>query len=124
MSDVIHKFLTQLRSDLQLLVDDSCPIGSRLNDLAPRLEFVEQGRAEVIVWNKEQGRFQIEASHPAVKTLLNSKARRRTDVVFFISTLATLLNREEADITDEDERAFHAKLLRFSMENAQGSWSA
>lgn len=124
MSDVIHKFLTQLRSDLQLLVDDSCPIGSRLNDLAPRLEFVDQGRAEVIVWNKEQGRFQIEASHPAVKILLNSKTRRRTDVVFFISTLATLLNREEADITDEHERAFHAKLLRFSMENAQGSWSA
>lgn len=123
MSDVNSKFLAQLRADLQLLVDDSCPIGSRLNDLAPRLEIVEQGRPHVVVWDKEQGRFQIEASHPVVKTLLTSKTRRRTDVVFFISTLATLLNREVSDITDEHERAFHAKLLRFSMENAQGSWS-
>ncbi len=124
MSDLTAKFLTQLRSDLQLLADDSCPIGSRLNDLVPRLEIVELGRSEVIAWDKDQGRFQIEAGHQAMKTLLNSKTRRRTDVVFFISTLATLLNRHEADITDEHERAFHAKLLRFSLENAQGSWSA
>ena len=124
MSDLNSKFLAQLRADLQLLIDDSCPIGSRLNDLAPRVEIVEQGRPHVVVWDKEQGRFQIEASHPVVKTLLSSKTRRRTDVVFFISTLATLLNREEPGITDEHERAFHAKLLRFSMENAQGSWSA
>ncbi len=123
MSDQRSKFLQQLQNDLRLLADDACPIGRRLADLVPRLEFVEQGRPEVIAWNKEQGRFQIEAGHPVVKTLLNSKARRRTDVVFIISTLATLLNREEPDITDEDERTFHAKLLRFSLENAQGSWS-
>jgi hypothetical protein len=116
--------LSQLQSDLQLLADDSCPIGSRLSDLVARLEIVEQGHTAVVVWNKERDRFQIEASHPVVKTLLNNKARRRTDVVFVISTLATLLNREQSDITDEHERAFHAKLLRFSMENAQGSWSA
>jgi hypothetical protein len=122
VSDLRAKFLQQLRADLQLLADESCPIGSRLNDLVPRLEIVEQGRAEVIFWDKEQGRFLIEANHPAVKALLSSKVRRRTDVVFFISSLATLLNREQADITDEHERAFHAKLLRFSMENAQGSW--
>lgn len=124
MSDLTAKFLQQLQSDLQQLADDDCPIGRRLNDLVSRLEFVEQGKTAVISWDKEQGRFQIEASHPAVKILLNNKNRRRTDMVFFISSLATLLNREEAEITDEHEREFHAKLLRFSMENAQGSWSA
>ena len=45
-------------------------------------------------------------------------------MVFFISTLASLLNREVAEITDEDERNFHARLLNFALENAQGSWSA
>lgn len=116
-------FLRQLQGDLQLLADDSCPIGSRLPELATRLDFVEQGRAEVITWDQEQGRILIETGHPAVSKLLNSKARRRTDVVFFISTLATLLNRQDAAITDEHERAFHVRLLRFAMENAQGSWS-
>lgn len=117
-------FLQQLRGDLEYLSDDACPIGRRLRDLALQLDFVEEGRAEVLTWDKEQGRFLIEKSHPAVKAVLGNSLRRRTDVVFFISTLATLLNREEANITDEHERAFHAKLLRFALENAQGSWSA
>lgn len=88
----------------------------------PRLEFVSSGRPEVAVWNKEQSRFEIETQHPVIQRLLGSATRRRTDVVFVISLLATLLNREEADLTDEHERVFHAKLLRFSLENAQGSW--
>lgn len=123
MSDLSNKFLLQLQSDLQLLADDSCPIGRRLAELIPRLEFVSAGRSEVAVWDKQQGRFQIETGHPVVQRLLGSAVRRRTDVVFVISLLATLLNREEADLTDEHERVFHAKLLRFSLENAQGSWS-
>lgn len=124
MSDLRSKFLQQLQGDLHSLADDACPIGRRLTDLVGRLEWVEQGRTTMITWDKDKGRFQIEAGHPAVKTLLNSPARRRTDVIFFISNLATLLNREQPDITDEDERVFHAKLLRFAMEHAQGSWSA
>jgi hypothetical protein len=124
VSDLTTKFLQQLRGDLQLLADDSCPISSRLNDLVSRLEMVEQGGGNVITWDKERGRLLITSSHPAVKTLINSPARRRSDVVFFISTLATFLNREEPDITDEHERAFHAKLLRFALEHATGSWSA
>ncbi len=123
MSDLSNKFLQQLQSDLQLLADDSCPIGRRLAELVPRLEFASTGRSEVAVWDKEQGRFLIETDHPVVQRLLKSPTRRRTDVVFVISLLATLLNREEADLTDEHERVFHAKLLRFSLENAQGSWS-
>lgn len=122
MSDLSSKFLQQLQSDLRHLVDDSCPIGRRLADLVPRLEFVSSGRPEVAVWNKEQSRFEIETQHPVIQRLLGSATRRRTDVVFVISLLATLLNREEADLTDEHERVFHAKLLRFSLENAQGSW--
>lgn len=124
MSDLTAKFLKQLQNDLYLLADDSCPICSRLKDLAGRLDVVENGTSVAVSWDKEQGRFVIDASHSAVKALINSRTRRRTDMVFLLSTLATLLNREQADISDEHERAFHAKLLRFAMENAQGTWSA
>ncbi len=123
MSDLSFKFLQCLRADLRLLADGTCPISSRLAEWGDRIDFSEQTQSTVLSWDREQGRLIVSPSHPAVAKLLNSPTRRRSDVIFFISTLASLLNREEADITDDDERVFHAKLLRFALENSQGSWS-
>lgn len=123
MSDLSFKFLQCLQTDLRLLVEASCPISSRLVEWGARIDFSDQVQPTILSWDREQGRLNVSSSHPAVAKLLNSPTRRRSDVIFFISTMASLLNREEADITDEDERVFHARLLRFALENSQGSWS-
>ena len=117
-------FLQRLRADLALLVDSACPMSQCLVEWGDRLDFRDHSESSVLVWDAQQGRVAISPSHPVVAKLLNSPTRRRSDVVFFISTLASLLNREVAEITDEDERNFHARLLNFALENAQGSWSA
>ncbi len=124
MSEIASRFLRHLQEDIQQLCDPDCPVGDRLRELSLRLDVVDVGGGHPIAWDKDQGRVLIDLGHPAVKTLINSPARRRTDLVFFISSLVSLLNREEAEITDEHERVFHAKLLRFALENSQGSWTA
>lgn len=124
MSNLSARFLQQLQADLRLIAQTPCPISTRLVEWGERIDFSDQGQSTALAWDRDAGRLMISPSHPAVSKLLNSPARRRTDVVFFISTLGSLLNREEAQITDEDERAFHARLLHFALENAQGSWSA
>lgn len=123
MSEVETKFLQQLGTDLQDLFEESCPISRRLRELFPKLDIVDSGRPEAISWDAEQRRFLIESSHPAVKKVLSSRIRRRSDVVFFLSMLATLLNRLDSEIHDEHERAFHARLLRHALQHGQGSWS-
>lgn len=124
MSNLSARFLQQLQADLRLLAETPCPISSRLVEWGDRIDFSEQTQTTVISWDRDAGRLIISPSHPAVSKLLKSPTRRRSDVVFFISTLGSLLNREVAEITDEDERVFHARLLNFALENAQGSWSA
>lgn len=124
MSDLSSKFIQCLRRDLQLLADETCPISTRLLDWGERIDPVGNDQGTVLSWDRERARVLIAPQHPALAKLLNSPARRRSDVIFFISTLASLVNREDPDITDEHERAFHARLLRFALENSQGSWSA
>lgn len=122
MSELTTRFLRQLQADLKMLANADCPISQRLGGLADQLDFAERGSPNVIEWDSNRGTFLIEEGHQAIKSLLSKPARRRSDVVFIISAMASALNREEIEITDEHERSFHLRLIRFALENLQGSW--
>lgn len=122
MSELTTRFLRQLQADLKLLANEACPISQRLGGLADQLDFAERGSPNVIEWDSARATFLIEEGHQAIKSLLSKPARRRSDVVFIISAMASALNREEIEITDEHERSFHLRLIRFALENLQGSW--
>lgn len=108
---------------MALLATDAGVAGPKLVELSQRIDIDEVNDALPVTLNREQGRVTIHAGHPAVAHLLNNPQRRRSDLLFFISNIMSLLNREEEEITDEHERAFHARLLRFALEECQGSWA-
>lgn len=122
MSDLSTRFLRQLQSDLELLKSADCPLSQGLYKLSSRLQLVEGDRQSAVSWQAERESFIIDSAHPSIKALLDRPARRRSDVVFVISMLASSWNRAQTDITDEHERAFHQRLVRFASENLQGSW--
>lgn len=97
--------------------------GEKLKELSQRIDIDEENDVLPVTLNREQGRVTIHAGHPAVAHLLNNPQRRRSDILFFVSNIMSLVNREEEEITDEHERVFHAQLLRFALEDCQGSWA-
>lgn len=123
MSELTGKFLTQLQADIALLAADTGHAGEKLNQLAQRIDIDETSEAVPVSLDRDKGRVIIHAGNPAVAHLLNNPQRRRSDLLFFVSNMMSLLNREEEDITDEHERAFHARLLKFALEDCQGSWA-
>ncbi|HIB69023.1 MAG TPA: hypothetical protein EYO33_29035 [Phycisphaerales bacterium] len=123
MSELTGKFLTQLKADIALLAAETGEPGRKLNQLAQRIDIDEEADTFPVSLDRERGRVVIHGGHPSVEKLLNNPQRRRSDLLFFISSMMSLLNREEEDITDEHERAFHARLLRFALEEGQGSWA-
>lgn len=123
MSELTGKFLAQLKADVALLAADTGEPGRKLKELAQRIDIDEESDDFPVSLDREQGRVIIHGGHPSVEKLLNNPHRRRSDLLFFISNMMSLLNREEEDITDEHERTFHARLLRFALEEGQGSWA-
>lgn len=123
MSELTGRFLAQLQKDIVYLSSEAGPAGSRLVELSQRIDIDDESNAVPVSLNKQQGRVVIHAGHPAVTHLLNSPHRRRSDLIFFISNIMSLLNREEEFITDEHERLFHARLLQFAINECQGSWA-
>lgn len=124
MSELTHKFLVQLKRDIETVSRDTGVAGAKLMDMATRLDISDAPSEVPVSVDNERGRLLIHAGHDAVKTLLNRTARRRTDLVFFISSMMSLINREEEHITDEHERVFHSRLLKFALEECEGSWDA
>ena len=123
MSELIGRFLTQLKSDVALLASEGDPADRKLLDMAQRLDIDMSSKSVPLSIDREKGRLVLHGGHPAVDKLLNNPHRRRSDLLFFVSSMMSLLNREEESITDEDERRFHARLLRFALEECQGSWA-
>lgn len=124
MSELTHKFITQLKKDIEYVSRDTGVAGAKLMEMASRLDITEEPSEVPVSVDNEHGRLLIHAGHQAVKTLLNHTLRRRTDLVFFISSMMSLINREEEHITDEHERLFHSRLVKFALEECQGSWDA
>lgn len=123
MSELTGRFLAQLQKDIVYLSSEAGPAARRLVEISQRIDIDEESDALPVTLDKEHGRVVIHAGHPAVHHLLNSPHRRRSDLVFFISNIMSLLNREDESITDEHERLFHARLLQFSLNECQGSWA-
>ncbi len=117
-------FLRQLRSDLEHLCQDSGKAGKALLRLSGQIDLVESNGAHPVALDAEQERLQLFLNHPLVKKLVENPLRRRSDTVFFISSMMSLLNREREEITDDDEREFHARLLQFALTECRGSWGA
>jgi hypothetical protein len=117
------RFLTQLRNDIAVIAADTGVAGERLNQLAQRIDIDETNGSVPVSIDREKKRVVIHASNPAVAHLLNNPKRRRSDLLFFASNMMSLLNREEESITDEHEREFHSRLIRFALEECQGSWA-
>lgn len=122
MSELTGHFLAQLQKDIVYLSAQAGPASARLVQLSQRIDIDEENNTVPVTLSKE-GRVIIHAGHPAVSHLLNNPHRRRSDLVFFISNIMSLLNREEEAITDEHERLFHARLLEFALNECQGSWA-
>ena len=123
MSELTGKFLAQLKADIALLAADTGLAGDKLNQLAQKIDVDEESAVVPVSLDRDKGRVVIHAGNPAVAHLLNNPQRRRSDLLFFVSNMMSLLNREEEEITDEHERQFHARLLRFALEECQGSWA-
>lgn len=123
MSELTHKFLAQLKADVQAIGADTGLAGSKLIALVQRLDISDARDDVPMSLESEKGRLVIHAGHPAVAHLLNNPQRRRSDLLFFASCAMSILNREEGDINDDHEREFHARLLRFALEEGQGSWA-
>lgn len=123
MSDLTGKFLAQLKHDIPLMARDAGLAGTKLMSMAQRIEVSEERNDVPLSFDHEQGRLFLQIKHPAVAHLLNNPQRRRTDLLFIASSMMSILNREEEDITDEHEREFHARILRFALEESQGSWA-
>lgn len=117
------RFLAQLKNDIALIAEDTGEAGQKLLALAARLDIDEERRDVPVSIDSEKGRIMIHGGNPAVAHLLSQTQKRRSDLLFFISSMMSLLNREEEDITDEHERQFHTRLLRFALDECQGSWA-
>ena len=118
------QFLSQLRESIKTVAADTGEAGQRLLQLSERLDLTEDGRSAPVTIDSEQGRIVINTSHPAVEKLMSRATRRKTDLVFFISSMMSLLNREEEHIEDHHEKEFHARLLSYALEECQGTWMA
>ena len=123
MSELTGKFLSQLKQDIPLMARDAGLAGTKLMSLAQRVEASEDRDDVPLTFDRDQGRLFLQVKHPAVAHLLNNPQRRRSDLLFIASSMMSILNREEEDITDEHEREFHARILRFALEESQGSWA-
>ena len=123
MSELTGKFLAQLKNDIALLANDDQLAASKLRSLAERVDVDDTSASVPLSIDKEKGRMLIHTRHPAVDKLLNNPQRRRSDLLFFVSSMMSLLNREEEGITDEHEREFHARLLQFALNDCHGSWA-
>lgn len=118
------QFLNQLKESIHTVAADTGEAGQRLLQLSERLDLVDRGNAAPVEIDSELGRLLINTAHPAVETLIGRTTRPKTDLVFFISSMMSLLNREEEQIEDHHEKEFHARLLRFALEECQGTWMA
>jgi len=123
VSELTHRFLSQLRNDIEILAADTGEAGQKLHQLAQKIDIDNESHQVPVSIDRASKRVVIHAGHPAVKRLLNSPQRRRSDLLFFASNMMSLLNREEESITDEHEREFHARLLRYALEECHGSWA-
>jgi hypothetical protein len=123
VSELTGKFLHQLQEDIATITADSGSAGMRLRELSQRVDIDEENSEVPVSLDKDKGRILIHSGHPAVKHLLDNPNRRRTDLLFFASSMMSLLNREDQEVTDEHERAFHARLLAFALQHGQGSWT-
>ncbi len=116
-------FLAQLRSDLEEICVGTGRAGTALLRLSEGMEAVVAGQDPPVTLVDGQ-HFRLNTAHPVVVQLLESPLRRRSDLAFVISSMMSLLNREREEITDEDERALHARLLEFAIHQGRGSWGA
>jgi hypothetical protein len=123
MSELTSKFLAQLKQDIPLMAQDAGLAGTKLMALSQRIEVSEERDDVPLSLDQDQGRLFLQIKHPAVAHLLSNPHRRRSDLLFIASSMMSILNREEEDITDEHEREFHARILRFALEEGQGSWA-
>ena len=123
MNALHNKFLLQLKTDIARVAQESGEAGEKLIRLSEGLEIDEANSDLPVSFHAEVGKILIHVNHPAVAHLLGHTQRRHTDLVFFLSSMMSLLNREEEVITDDHEREFHARLIRFALEDCQGSWA-
>lgn len=120
MSELTQKFLTELKRVTLSVAADAGETGEWLRGLTHRLT-VSDAPNDVPV-TLENGHVVIHTGHPAVAHLLSKPQHQRTDLLYFVSSMMSILNREEEDITDEHERMFHHRLVNFAIEECQGSW--
>ena len=123
MKALHSKLLTQLKSDIAKISIGNSDVDNRFSRLAHFLEIDETNSEYPMSFQAKSEKILIHVGHPAVTHLLKNTQRRRTDLVFFLSSMMSLLNREEEVVTDEHEREFHARLLSFALEECQGSWA-
>lgn len=123
MSELTTKFLAQLKHDIPLMAREAGLAGTKLMALSQRIEASEERTDVPLSLDSESGRLFLQVKHPAVAHLLANPHRRRSDLLFIASSMMSILNREEADITDEHEREFHARILKFALDESQGSWA-
>lgn len=123
MSDLTNKFLAQLKTDIPLMAQDAGLAGPKLASMAQRLEISDERTDVPLSLDESKTRLFLQVKHPAVAHLLNNPQRRRSDILFIASSMMSILNREEEDITDEHERQFHARILKFALDDSQGSWA-
>ena len=123
MSELTHKFLTQLKNDIAIIAQDTGLAGQKLHQLAQGLAVIEDRDDVPLSIDRDKNRLVIHTKHPAVAHLFNNSQQRRSDLLFFVSSMMSILNREDEEINDEHERIFHARLLKFALEDCQGSWA-
>lgn len=123
MSELIGTFLNQLKHDISLLASQTGAAGQRLLEMSQRIDVSDQASEVPLSMDREHGRLIVYAAHPVMEKLLNHPQRRRSDLLFIVSGMMSILNREEQDIEDRHEQEFHAQLLRFALEDSQGSWA-
>ena len=117
------KFLIQLKTDIAKVASGGADVDEKFARLAHSLEIDDSNSDYPVTFQGKAEKICIHVKHPAVSHLLNNTQRRHSDLVFFLSSMMSLLNREEEVITDEHEREFHVRLLRFALEECQGSWA-
>lgn len=123
MSELSGKFLQQLRNDIVEITKVLGEPGQKLRDLSQKIDIDEQNDEYPVSLAPDRGRIVIHAGHPAVKKLMENPQQRRSDLLFFASSMMSLLNREDVSITDDHEREFHSRLLHYALEHGQGSWA-